>query len=84
MFGTINFLQLQHICQMVLSLYGLRHSYVAILKLQGYEEATKKLAEWSDTVAQELYKTRTTQSIGCIAVSGTLQLGSNKSPYPWL
>lgn len=66
--GGVNFLQMQHLCQVFLSLWGLRHSYVAIIKLHGYEETTKKLAEWSDKVADELYKTRTTQSAGCLTV----------------
>jgi hypothetical protein len=66
--GRTIFVSLSHGSLVGLSLFGAVNSYTAITKLQGYEETTKKLAKWSTTVEQELYKTRTTQGSGAIAV----------------
>lgn len=66
--GRAIFVRVSHSVLIGLSLYGAVCSYVAITKLQGYEETTKKLAKWSSVVEQELYKTRTTQASGALAV----------------
>lgn len=60
----ISFMRLQHICQVVLCLYGGAHSYVAITNLLKYEATTKKLAKWSSEVERQLWKTRKTQGVG--------------------
>lgn len=50
---------------------GLYHSYYAIINLQKYEDAAKKLAEWSSEADRQLHKTRTTQASGAVTVSLT-------------
>ncbi|PVH96766.1 hypothetical protein DM02DRAFT_598651 [Periconia macrospinosa] len=45
-----------------LSGYGLYLSYQNITRLQQYEEQSEKAAKWSNTVAERLHKTRTTQT----------------------
>lgn len=62
----------QHVAQLFLSLYGGALSYVAITNLRKYEAASKKLAEWSSTAEHELWKTRTTQATGALAVRSRL------------
>ncbi|KYG41567.1 hypothetical protein M433DRAFT_75580 [Acidomyces richmondensis BFW] len=47
---------------------GLYHSYYAIINLQKYEDAAKKLAEWSSEADRQLHKTRTTQASGAVTV----------------
>jgi aspartate/tyrosine/aromatic aminotransferase len=71
--GKNLFLTMQHVIQIVLSVYGLRHSYVAITNLQKYEDATKKLAEWSQEAQDQLNKTRTTQGSGAVAVGSLFE-----------
>ncbi|CAK4032662.1 hypothetical protein AC578_2332 [Lecanosticta acicola] len=61
-----------HIVQALLGAYGATVSFVAINNLLQYEETAKKLAEWSDTAAHELHKTRTTQATGAIAIFASL------------
>lgn len=73
------FVSLSHGSQVGLSLFGVANSYVAITKLQGYEATTKKLAKWSTTVEEELYKTRTTQATGAIAVGNVSS--NDQNPY---
>jgi hypothetical protein len=51
-----------------LSGYGLFLSYGNITRLQQYEQQSEKAAEWSNTAAQRLHKTRTTQASGTISV----------------
>ncbi|KAI4218355.1 MAG: hypothetical protein LQ349_008745 [Xanthoria aureola] len=53
------------------SLYTARKSYIAITNLRRYEERSERAARYSETAAQELQKTRTTQasSAGAIALS---------------
>jgi len=51
-----------------LSAYGLYLSYQNITRLQQYEEKSEKAAEWSNTAAQRLHKTRTTQTSGTVTV----------------
>ena len=66
--GKVVFVTVQHLCQVLLSLYGAYFSYIAITKLRGYEETTRKLAKWSKVVEDELYRTQTTQATGAGAV----------------
>jgi len=58
--------------QALLSTYGLYHSYVSITNLMQYEEKSKKAAEWSNTAAHQLRKTRTTQATGAGAIITSL------------
>ncbi|KAF2824881.1 hypothetical protein CC86DRAFT_371369 [Ophiobolus disseminans] len=61
-----SFLQLA--CTSALSGYALFLSYQNITRLQQYEEKSKKAAEWSNTAAQRLHKTRATQTSGTISL----------------
>ncbi|KAF1985326.1 hypothetical protein K402DRAFT_357926 [Aulographum hederae CBS 113979] len=47
-------------------------SYIAISNLIQYEERTKQAAQYSDTAAIELRKTRTTQGAGVVAELSTI------------
>lgn len=69
-------MRLVHLAQALLSGYGAYHSYRAITNLSTYEATTKKLAKWSDEVAHQLHKTRTTQATGAVTVR------SNQSSSP--
>jgi hypothetical protein len=60
----------------VLSSYGLYLCKENITRLQQYEEASEKAAEWSNTAAQRLHKTRTTQTSGTLSVSHQPQVCS--------
>ncbi|KAH3947462.1 hypothetical protein HBH53_115980 [Parastagonospora nodorum] len=51
-----------------LSGYGLFLSYQNITRLQQYEQQSEKAAEWSNTAAERLHKTRTTQTSGTISL----------------
>ena len=51
-----------------LSAYGLILSYQNITRLQQYEKQSEKAAEWSNTAAQRLHKTRSTQTSGTVTV----------------
>lgn len=62
------FVQLMHVCQVVLSTWGGYQSYIAVVNLQKYEETSEKLAKWSNEAARQLHKTRTTQTSGALAV----------------
>ena len=68
MTSTANYVKLMFLCNAATSLYGGYQSYIAIMNLQKYEETSKKLAEWSNTAAEHLWKTRKTQGAGAIAV----------------
>jgi hypothetical protein len=57
----------------VLSTYGLYLCKENITRLQQYEETSEKAAEWSNTAAQRLHKTRTTQTSGTLSVSPSQQ-----------
>ena len=61
-------LRIPHIGQLLYSLYGGYISYIAITNLQKYEEISKKAAEWSEEAENQLWKTRTTQASGALAV----------------
>ncbi|CAO2653315.1 Nn.00g027260.m01.CDS01 [Neocucurbitaria sp. VM-36] len=62
----------KHIPQLLLtsalSTYGLYLSYQNITRLQQYEKQSEKAAEWSNTAAQRLHKTRTTQTSGTVTL----------------
>lgn len=62
------FTQLLHVPQAALSAYGLYMSYIAITNLREYEEKSEKAAEWSNTAAEQLHKTRTTQASAAISI----------------
>jgi len=62
------FMRLIHLGQALLSGYGALHSYIAVTNLQKYEKTSEKLAEWSKDAANELHKTRTTQTTAALAV----------------
>ena len=53
---------------LVYSAYALNISYETITRLKKYEEQSEKAAEWSNTAAERLRKTRTTQGSGAISV----------------
>ncbi|KAK4996192.1 hypothetical protein LTR66_004137 [Elasticomyces elasticus] len=57
-----------HTIQAALGVYGLYVSYISITNLRQYEETTKKAAKYSDTAAEQLHKTRTTQAAGAITI----------------
>ena len=61
-------LPLAHALQAGTSIYGLYNSCISITNLQQYEEKSEKAAEWSNTAAHQLHKTRTTQTTGALAV----------------
>ncbi|KAF2024949.1 hypothetical protein EK21DRAFT_77584 [Setomelanomma holmii] len=58
----------QLLCTSALSGYGLFLSYQNISRLQQYEKQSEKAAEWSNTAAHRLHKTRTTQASGTISL----------------
>lgn len=62
------FMRLIHLGQALLSGYGALHSYIAVTNLQKYEKTSEKLAAWSKDAANELHKTRTTQTTAALAV----------------
>jgi len=57
--------------QVAFSAYNLWLASVSITNLQKYEEKSKKAAEYSNTAAHELHKTRTTQTSSALAVNIT-------------
>lgn len=57
-----------NVLQAAFSAYNLYLSSICITKLQKYEEKSEKAAEWSNTAAKQLHKTRTTQASGTAAV----------------
>ncbi|KAK8221470.1 hypothetical protein IWZ01DRAFT_537378 [Phyllosticta capitalensis] len=80
-----------HLLKALNSAYGLYFCAKSITNLQKYEEKTEKAAEYSDTVATELRKTRTTQGSALIATVVSLaaslyltatRLAPPRSPWP--
>jgi hypothetical protein len=57
-----------HLAQGGLSAYSLFHAYISITNLQKWESTSEKAAQYSQTAAQELHKTRTTQTSGALTV----------------
>ncbi|KAH7028102.1 uncharacterized protein B0I36DRAFT_147125 [Microdochium trichocladiopsis] len=55
-----------HSAQALLAAWGGFQSAIAITRLQTYESASEKLAEWSSEAARQLHKTRTTQASGAL------------------
>jgi hypothetical protein len=70
----ISFLTVLYGCQSFFSLYNLSLCIISITKLRGYEETSKKAAQYSQTAADELQKTRTTQASALLAVRCPLKL----------
>ncbi|KAJ4993606.1 hypothetical protein SVAN01_00660 [Stagonosporopsis vannaccii] len=64
----------------VLSAYGLFLCKENITRLQQYESASEKAAEWSNTAAQRLRKTRSTQTSGTLALALSF-LASTTLPF---
>lgn len=60
-----------HAGQAIGSIYAATYSIFAISNLQNREEQTKRAAQYSNTAAHQLHKTRTTQTSGALAVSTT-------------
>ena len=60
--------------QVALSSFALYYSVVSIRKLQRYEDATQRAAQYSNTAEEQLNRTRTTQGAGAIAVSVMLSM----------
>ncbi|KAH8599287.1 hypothetical protein B0O99DRAFT_613474 [Bisporella sp. PMI_857] len=56
------------VLQAAFSGYNLYLASISITNLQGYEEKSKKAAEYSQTAANQLHKTRTTQTSGTLAI----------------
>ncbi|KXT07238.1 hypothetical protein AC578_2332 [Pseudocercospora eumusae] len=73
----------QHVCQLILSLWGASLSYAAITKLRKYEATAKKLAEWSKEAENQLWKTRTTQATGALAVLASFIASFSLSVVPY-
>ena len=65
---TFYYAEALHLAQFTLSGYGLFNSWIAITNLRQYEEKSEKAAKWSNTAADQLHRTRTTQASGLIAV----------------
>ncbi|KAF2230950.1 hypothetical protein EV356DRAFT_535905 [Viridothelium virens] len=61
-------LRFLHLAQAGIAGYGLYVSSISITNLQKYEKRTKQAAKYSQSAADQLYKTRTTQSAGAVAI----------------
>lgn len=61
-----------HLAQAGLSAYSLFHAYISISNLRQWEATSEKAAQYSETAAHELHKTRTTQTSGALAVREVL------------
>ena len=61
-----------HAAQALLAGWGGFQSAIAITRLQTYESASKKLADWSSEAARQLHRTRTTQASGALAFLASL------------
>lgn len=75
------FMRIIHLAQAVLSGYGALHSYIAVTNLQKYEKTSEKLAEWSKEAANQLHKTRTTQTTAAVAVR-LVTYNAKQTPHP--
>ncbi|KAF2150025.1 hypothetical protein K461DRAFT_296419 [Myriangium duriaei CBS 260.36] len=65
---TFHIVQAVHLAQATLSGYGLVHSLIAIKNLRQWESTSEKAAKVSDVAATQLYRTRTTQGAGLMAI----------------
>ncbi|KAF4307840.1 hypothetical protein GTA08_BOTSDO03461 [Botryosphaeria dothidea] len=61
-----------HLAQAVGSGYTLYFCYISIKNLQQYEKKSEKAAEYSNTAAEQLHKTRTTQGSALVTVLTSL------------
>jgi hypothetical protein len=66
--GRTVLLQGPHLAQFLYCIYGGTLSFLAINHLRQYEATAKKAAEWSKEAEKQLWKTRTTQASGALAV----------------
>jgi len=62
-------LSILHAFQAAYGAYNLYLSSISIRNLQGYENTSKKAAKYSNTAADQLHKTRTTQASTALAVT---------------
>jgi hypothetical protein len=67
-------LAILHALQAAFGAYNLYLSSISIRNLQKYEERSKQAAKYSNIAEHQLYKTRTTQASGAIAVNPTASL----------
>lgn len=85
---VMSLVKLLHLAQVGLSSYGLYLSYITVTNLQQYEEQSKKVAEYSEIAAQQLHKTRTTQTSGALtflaSLITSLVLATVPSTLPWI
>lgn len=58
-----------HLAQACLCGYTGYLSYSAVTRLQQYEKTSETAAQYSSIAAEQLHKTRTTQTSGAVAVS---------------
>ncbi|KAI9046881.1 hypothetical protein LZ554_008959 [Drepanopeziza brunnea f. sp. 'monogermtubi'] len=63
---------LLHTGQAAFGAYNLYLASISIRNLSGYEETIKKAAKYSNTVGEQLYRTRTTQASGTCAILASL------------
>ncbi|KAK3081172.1 hypothetical protein LTS18_009458, partial [Coniosporium uncinatum] len=63
---------LLHVAQVAFSAITGYHAYIAITNLQQYEEKTKKAGKYVEEANRQLYRTRTTQGAGAVAVLTSL------------
>jgi len=61
------FQSLIHCLQAGLSGYVLYHASISVPKLQKYESKSEKAAKYSNTAAEQLQRTRSTQTVGVVA-----------------
>ncbi|KAL9095132.1 MAG: hypothetical protein Q9165_002735 [Trypethelium subeluteriae] len=61
-------LRFLHLAQAGIAGYGLYVSSISITNLQKYEKKTERAAKYSQSAADQLYKTRTTQGAGAVAI----------------
>ncbi|KAI1662900.1 hypothetical protein F4813DRAFT_342290 [Daldinia decipiens] len=61
-------LQILHLAQAALAIYGGKQSYIAITNLQKYDNATKNLAKVSTEAEHQRKKTYATQTTGVVAL----------------
>jgi hypothetical protein len=60
-----------HAGQVAVSVYAATFSAIAIYNLQKREDQSERAAQYSNTAANQLHKTRTTQTSGVVAVCMT-------------
>jgi VIT1/CCC1 family predicted Fe2+/Mn2+ transporter len=68
----ISFITVLYGSQALFSLYNISLCIISITNLRGYEETSQKAAQYSQTAADELKKTRTTQASALLSVRSRL------------